>query len=101
MPLSFTLNELNDLARIVCKGEETWNSVFSGIAGSLDELESDSHFCLDLSFQVSLLHTGYDIPLQRELRTGKKIANKEIGWCLGASLPLLKADNWKCKIQSA
>ena len=101
MPLSFTLNELNDLARIVCKGEETWNSVFSGIAGSLDELESDSHFCLDLSFQESLLHTGYDIPLQRELRTGKKIANKEIGWCLGASLPLLKADNWKCKIQSA
>ena len=36
-----------------------------------------------------------------EALTGKKIANKEIGWCLGASLPLLKADNWKCKIQSA
>ncbi|CAI4060773.1 hypothetical protein SUVZ_05G0300 [Saccharomyces uvarum] len=98
MPLSFTLNELMDLARTVCNGEEIWKSVFTGIEGSLDNLRSDPYFCLDLSFQVSLLHTGYDIPLNRELKTAKQLAKNEIGWCLGASLPLLESENWKCKV---
>lgn len=100
MPLSFTLNELYDLSRMVCNGEDIWNSVFSSIDGSLGELKSDPHFCQDLSFQVSLLHTGYDIPLHRELKTAKKIADNELGWCLGASLPLLEGDNWKCKVKT-
>ncbi|EHN02845.1 Gda1p [Saccharomyces cerevisiae x Saccharomyces kudriavzevii VIN7] len=97
MPSSFTLNELMDLTRTVCSGEETWKSVFSGIEGSLDELKSDPHYCLDLSFQVSLLHTGYDIPLYRELRTAEKIDDTEIGWSLGASLSLLESD-FECKV---
>ena len=98
LPLSFTLGELFELSRTVCNGEEVWESVFSGIDGSISELQNDPNFCLDLSFQVSLLHTGYDIPLHRELRTAQTIANNEIGWCLGASLPLLNSDNWKCRI---
>ncbi|KAH3900395.1 guanosine diphosphatase SCDLUD_003374 [Saccharomycodes ludwigii] len=98
MPLSFTLQELNDLARMVCNGEEVWKSVFSGIEGSVSELKKEPNWCLDLSFQVSLLHTGYDIPSQRELRTAKTIANNELGWCLGASLPLLEGTNWSCKV---
>lgn len=98
MPLSFTVQELTDLARMVCNGEEVWKSVFNGIEGSLIELSKEPQWCLDLSFQVSLLHTGYDIPLYRELRTGEKIANKELGWCLGAALPLLNSDSWKCKV---
>lgn len=100
MPLSFTLNELYDLSRMVCNGELVWNSVFASIDGSLDELKNDPHFCQDLSFQVSLLHTGYDIPLHRELKTAKKIADNELGWCLGASLPLLEGDNWKCRVNT-
>lgn len=98
LPLSFTLQELQDLARTVCNGEEVWESVFSGIEGSLSELSKEPQWCLDLNFQVSLLHTGYDIPLQRELRTAKTIANNELGWCLGASLPLLESANWSCKV---
>ena len=82
----------------MCNGEEVWESVFSGIEGSLKELTKEPQWCLDLSFQVSLLHTGYDIPLHRELRTAKTIANNELGWCLGASLPLLDSSDWECKV---
>lgn len=98
LPLSFTLRELRDLATTVCNGEEVWESVFSGIEGSLSELANEPQWCLDLSFQTALLHTGYDIPLHRELRTAKTIANNELGWCLGASLPLLESDSWSCTV---
>lgn len=100
MPSSFTLQELSDLARIVCNGETAWTSALSSIDGSVEKLQEEPQWCLDLSFQVALLHTGYDIPLQRELKTAKKIANNELGWCLGASLPLLDGKGWKCRIQN-
>jgi guanosine-diphosphatase len=98
MPSSFTLQELTELAKLVCNGESTWTSALSAIDGSINELQDEPQWCLDLSFQVALLHTGYDIPLHRELRTAKKIANNELGWCLGASLPLLDKKDWKCRI---
>lgn len=99
LPLSFKLDELVELAKMVCNGEEVWKSVFSGIEGSVEELKKEPQWCQDLSFQVSLLHTGYDIPLHRELKTAKNIANNELGWCLGASLPLIEADQWKCRLE--
>ncbi|GMM57547.1 guanosine diphosphatase [Maudiozyma humilis] len=99
MPLSFTLGELADLTRSVCNGgEDVWEAVFGGLDGSLAELQNDPLFCQDLSFEVSLLHTGYDIPLSRELKTAQTIGGNELGWCLGASLPLLSGDGWKCKV---
>lgn len=99
MPLSFKLDELMALANTVCNGEKTWTSVFAGMDESLVELEKDPYYCMDLSFQVSLLHTGYDIPLHRELRTAQTIEGNELGWCLGASLPLLEGTNWKCRVK--
>lgn len=101
MPSSFTLEELSELAKTVCNGETLWTSAFSAIDGSLKELKDEPQWCLDLSFQVALLHTGYEIPLHRELRTAKKIANNELGWCLGASLPLLDktTGGWKCRVK--
>lgn len=99
MPSSFTLEELRDLAKVVCNGESTWTSALGAIDGSLKELAEEPQWCLDLSFQVALLHTGYDIPLHRELRTAKKIANNELGWCLGASLPLLDKNGWQCRVK--
>jgi len=101
MPSSFTLQELSDLAKTVCNGETLWTSAFSAIDGSIKSLKDEPQWCLDLSFQVALLHTGYEIPLHRELRTAKKIANNELGWCLGASLPLLDktTGGWKCRVK--
>ncbi|CCH45954.1 Guanosine-diphosphatase [Wickerhamomyces ciferrii] len=101
LPSSFTLGELSDLAKNVCNGESVWASTFSAIDGSIKELKDEPQWCLDLSFQVALLHTGYDIPLHRELRTAKKIADNELGWCLGASLPLLDktTGGWKCRVK--
>ncbi|KAH3687683.1 hypothetical protein WICPIJ_001336 [Wickerhamomyces pijperi] len=99
MPSSFTLQELTDLAKVVCNGETTWINSLAAIEGSVKELKEEPQWCLDLSFQVALLHTGYDIPLHRELKTAKTIDGNELGWCLGASLPLLDGKNWKCKVK--
>ncbi|KAI0157889.1 guanosine-diphosphatase [Hypoxylon sp. FL1284] len=98
MPDSFTLRELHDLTNAVCGGEDTWNA-FTNIPDALDELRGRGEYCLDLNFMMGLLHTGYDMPIDREVKIAKKIKGNELGWCLGASLPLLsKNSGWSCKV---
>lgn len=97
MPDSFTLKEMNDIMSSVCSGSHLWDQYFTQ-AAHIKELEDEPLWCMDLNFMTSLLHTGYDIPLTRELRTAKTIGGNELGWCLGASLPLLDKTNWKCKV---
>lgn len=83
MPESFTIRELWDLTSQVCDGEGSWGT-FGAIEGALTELTGRPEHCLDLSFMVALLHTGYEMPLDREVRIAKKIKGNELGWCLGA-----------------
>jgi guanosine-diphosphatase len=83
MPESFTIRELADLTRSVCGGEEAWD-VFASVPRALDELRGRPEHCLDLNFMLALTHTGYEMPLDREVRIAKKIKEKELGWCLGA-----------------
>lgn len=83
MPDSFTIRELHDLASKVCHGPDAWD-VFESISGALTELEAKPMRCLDLSFMLALLHTGYDMPIDREVKIAKKIKGNELGWCLGA-----------------
>ena len=98
MPESFTLRELKDLTARVCQGGTAWE-VFESIPGAIDELQDRPETCLDLNFMLALLHTGYDMPIDREVKIAKKIKGNELGWCLGASLPLLsKNSGWTCKI---
>jgi guanosine-diphosphatase len=97
MPESFTLRELKDLAARVCSGPESWK-VFEAVPGAMEELNDRPETCLDLNFMFALLHTGYEMPIDREVKIAKKIKGNELGWCLGASLPLLsKNSGWKCK----
>jgi guanosine-diphosphatase len=83
MPESFSLSELKDLAHRVCHGEEHWD-VFHSIDGAMKELKDRPEWCLDLNFQLALLHTGYEMPIDREVKIAKKIKGNELGWCLGA-----------------
>ena len=83
MPESFTLRELRDLTARVCIGGKVWDG-FESIEGALDELNGRPESCLDLNFMLALLHTGYEMPLDREVRIAKKIGDNELGWCLGA-----------------
>ena len=83
MPESFTIRELWDLTAKVCGGEASWGS-FEGVEGALAELKDRPEYCLDLSFMMALLHTGYEMPADREVRIAKKIKGNELGWCLGA-----------------
>lgn len=99
MPESFTLRELHDLTSRVCAGGEAWD-VFASVPGALEELNDRPDTCLDLNFMLALLHTGYEMPIDREVRIAKKIKGNELGWCLGASLPLLSqaTSGWSCKV---
>jgi guanosine-diphosphatase len=85
MPESFTLREMADLAKRVCGGEgqQGWD-VFQSVPGALAELRDRPEHCMDLNFMLALTHTGYEMPLDREVRIAKKIHDKELGWCLGA-----------------
>ncbi|RLV95025.1 Guanosine-diphosphatase [Spathaspora sp. JA1] len=99
-PQSFTVEELRDLSRVVCNGDSQWNDVFLG--DHVKELQKEPQWCLDLSFITAMLHTGYDIPLDRELKTAQTIDGNELGWCLGAALPLLDKTNskWTCRVDN-
>lgn len=83
MPESFTIRELWDTTTKVCEGKGAWG-VFDGIGGAREELEGRPEYCLDLSFMMALLHTGYEMPAGREVKIAKKIKGNELGWCLGA-----------------
>lgn len=98
MPLDFTLQEMSDITQLVCSGSDLWSEFFLQ-KNTIKELNDEPLWCLDLSFMTALLHTGYDIRLARELKTAKTINGNELGWCLGASLPLLEKDSgWTCKV---
>ncbi|GKZ86416.1 guanosine-diphosphatase [Aspergillus niger] len=99
MPDSFTLDELHQLTSTVCAGEPAWN-IFEGVEDALPQLRDRPEWCLDLNFMLGLLHTGYEMPLSREVKIAKKIKNNELGWCLGASLPLLSQESgWTCRVK--
>ena len=83
MPESFTIRELRDLTQEVCEGEGSWG-VFEGVGGAIAELKDRPEYCLDLNFMMALLHTGYEMPIDREVKIAKKIKGNELGWCLGA-----------------
>lgn len=83
MPESFTLKELRDITATVCDGKKSWD-VFAGVGGALEELRGRPEWCLDLNFMLALLHTGYEMPMDREVKIAKKIKGNELGWCLGA-----------------
>ena len=83
MPESFTLREMHDLTQQVCSGKDGWD-VFSSVPGAIDELSDRPEHCMDLNFMLALTHTGYEMPIDREVRIAKKIKDNELGWCLGA-----------------
>jgi len=83
MPESFTLKELHSLTNQVCGGKSQWDT-FETVPGAMKELLNRPEWCLDLNFMMALLHTGYEMPIDREVKIAKKLKGKELGWCLGA-----------------
>lgn len=99
VPSSFSLHELRHLTHQVCLGPDAWDA-FDAIAGAREELaEIGGEWCLDLNFMDALLVAGYEFNLERGVKSVKKVDGNEVGWCLGASLPLLEGAGWTCKIQ--
>ncbi len=93
MPSDFSLKELRDLTDAVCAGNV---NQFSHLPEAMKELKKNPHYCMDLTFIYALLHIGYEIPLEREVKIAKKIRGIEAGWCLGAAIAVLDQNEW-CK----
>ncbi|GBC09083.1 hypothetical protein RclHR1_00860021 [Rhizophagus clarus] len=93
LPADFSLKELRDLTDTVCSGEV---GQFSHLPEAIKEIKKNPHYCMDLTFIYALLHTGYEIPLDREVKIAKKIKGIETGWCLGAAIAVLDQKIW-CK----
>ena len=63
----------------------------------MDEIEGRPEWCLDLTFMYSLLRMGYEFEEGNKVDIGKKIANTELGWCLGATIAMIGGGELKCK----
>lgn len=94
LPHTFSLHTLRDVVFNVCSGPSRWSQAFRDTADDFaslyDELYGRPEWCLDLSFMLSMLHDGYKIPMDQNVTIKKKVNGHELGWCLGASLPLLR-----------
>jgi guanosine-diphosphatase len=91
IPEDFSLSDLRDLTDAVCAGNI---EKFAHLPGALKELKKNPHYCMDLTFIYGLLHIGYEIPLEREMKIAKKIKGVETGWCLGAAIAMLDQKTW-------
>ncbi|KAJ7222967.1 nucleoside phosphatase family-domain-containing protein [Mycena rebaudengoi] len=74
---AITIDEIANLARVELEGRPEW--------------------CLDLTFQHSLLRLGYEFEGKRDVVFGKKIKGTELGWCLGAGIALVGGE-LRCRI---
>ena len=83
MPESFTLREMRDVTAQVCQGESGWSN-FEAVEGAIDELKGRPEHCLDLNFMMALLHTGYEMHIDIEVRIAQKIYGNDLVWFLGA-----------------
>ena len=77
----FRLSDLRQLTADVCGGAKGkgW-ARFKGNKEALNELSDRPEYCLDLTFQYSLLSLGYELDDEREVWMGKKVAGVELGW---------------------
>lgn len=99
MPSAFSVDDLKDLAHKVCRGKDAYDS-FEAIPDAVSQLKENPQWCGDLAYMLAVLHYGYDIPVHREVKIAKKVKGNELGWCLGASLPLLDQSSagWSCRV---
>ena len=92
-----TVGTLADLAQKVCAGEASWKKHWGNDAEALSELRDRPEYCLDLTFQHSLLRLGYEFEDSRPVKVEKKISETELGWCLGATMVMLAGD-LECRV---
>ncbi|RXW21360.1 hypothetical protein EST38_g4508 [Candolleomyces aberdarensis] len=94
-----TVKTFADTARTICKGPEEWKKVkhWKENPSLMEEIEGRPEWCLDLTFMYSLLRMGYGLEEANKIDIAKKIANTELGWCLGATIAMIEGGELKCK----
>lgn len=92
-----SIGTIASLATDVCLGKDSWKKRWGSNAEAMNELEGRPEWCLDLTFQHSLLRLGYEFADDRQAVIGKQIEGTELGWCLGATIAMVGAD-LKCRV---
>ncbi|KAG8862498.1 Guanosine-diphosphatase [Tulasnella sp. 330] len=112
-PGSIPISDIATLAQRVCDGPSSWETYWgptstyaqSFASPSSDvtpaeatksimaELNDRPEYCLDLTFMHALLRLGYEFGAEREVRVEKKVDGVELGWCLGAVIAMLLAED--------
>lgn len=88
-----TISTIADLAKDVCAGPTVWAERWGSDQGAMKALEDDRLlYCLDLTYQYTLLQLGYEFGDDRKAKIGKQIGGTELGWCLGATLAMINTD---------
>ncbi|KAF7306283.1 hypothetical protein MIND_00419200 [Mycena indigotica] len=96
--LATTVDEIADLAKVVCKGREGWLPRWGAQTALMADLEERPEWCLDLTFMHRLLRNGYEFDGHREVMYGKQIAGTELGWALGAGFKLVGGVDVQCRV---
>ncbi|KAJ7456790.1 nucleoside phosphatase GDA1/CD39, partial [Mycena galericulata] len=96
--ITATVDTIAELARVVCAGRDEWLSRWGTQTKLMADLEGRPEWCLDLTFMHGLLRTGYEFDGSREVMFGKKIADTELGWCLGAGIKLVSGVDVQCRV---
>ncbi|KAG8996774.1 Guanosine-diphosphatase [Tulasnella sp. JGI-2019a] len=112
-PGSMPISDIATLAQRVCDGPSSWEKYWgptSAFAQSysapsskttpanatkeiMAELHDRPEYCLDLTFMHALLRLGYEFGAERDVRVEKKVDDVELGWCLGAVIAMLLAED--------
>ena len=96
---ALSVDSFASMAKTVCGGEKAWKGVshWAGNAEVMEELRGRPEWCLDLTFMHALLKMGYEFGEKQRVDIGKKIKGTELGWCLGATISMVRGGELKCK----
>ena len=81
-----SISAISQFATQVCAGPTPWKEHLGNDPAVMNELESQ--WCLELGFMHAL---GYEFSETQDVKPGKVIRVAKLGWCLRATIVMVRA----------